>query len=94
MAKNDSPEEARRAQDVTAHPRRESGNNQHIGRGGGGNVFRPSKEDVEKSKREGGDSAIVDDEHHHQQQPQKKGGLLDKAKELFGGARKSGEEKR
>lgn len=93
MAKNDSPEEARRAQDVTAHPRRESGNNQHIGRGGGGNVFRPSKEDVEKSKREGGDSAIADDEHHHQQ-PQKKGGLLDKAKELFGGARKSGEEKR
>ena len=70
-----------------SQPRRESTNKQHVGRGGGGNVFKPSKEELETAKREGGDSAIADDE------PQKKGGLLDKAKELFGG-KKSGEEKR
>jgi len=71
-------------------PRRESTNKQHVGRGGGGNVFRPSKEEIEKAKREGGESAIADDEHNS---AQKKGGLLDKAKEIFGG-KKSGEEKR
>ncbi|CAL3961865.1 unnamed protein product [Diplocarpon coronariae] len=39
MARNESAEEARRAQDVVGTPRRESGSNTHIGRGGAANVF-------------------------------------------------------
>lgn len=45
-------------------PRRDSSNQaQHVGRGGGGNVFKPSKEDLEHSKKNG-DSAIADDVEH------------------------------
>jgi hypothetical protein len=57
MAKNSDPETARRAQDVVAHPRTETGNDTHVGRGGAANIFRPSEEaermsegDVEKRK--------------------------------------------
>ncbi|CZT49974.1 uncharacterized protein RSE6_10883 [Rhynchosporium secalis] len=63
MAKNDSAEEARRAQDVVGHPRRESASNTHIGRGGAANIFKPSAADLEKAKKENGkwESAIGDD---------------------------------
>lgn len=43
MAKNSDPETARRAQDVVAHPRTETGNETHVGRGGAANVFRPAE---------------------------------------------------
>lgn len=46
MAKNSDPETARRAQDVVAHPRTETGNDTHVGRGGAANVFRPSGEET------------------------------------------------
>ncbi|PBP16524.1 hypothetical protein BUE80_DR012774 [Diplocarpon rosae] len=53
MAKNESAEEARRAQDVVGRPRRESGNNTHVGRGGAANVFvfQPSPADLEQRGR-------------------------------------------
>ncbi|PMD39430.1 hypothetical protein L207DRAFT_583305 [Hyaloscypha variabilis F] len=51
MAKNDDPEAARRAQDVVGHPRRESMNSTHVGRGGAANVFKPSAEEIEAAKR-------------------------------------------
>ncbi|KAK2628368.1 hypothetical protein QTJ16_003014 [Diplocarpon rosae] len=53
MAKNESAEEARRAQDVVGRPRRESGNNTHVGRGGAANVFvfKPSPADLEQRGR-------------------------------------------
>jgi hypothetical protein len=46
MAKNSDPETARRAQDVVAHPRTETGSDTHVGRGGAANVFRPSEEEA------------------------------------------------
>jgi hypothetical protein len=49
MAKNSDPETARRAQDVVAHPRTETGNDTHVGRGGAANVFRPSGEEGGKT---------------------------------------------
>lgn len=63
MAKNNDPEAARRAQDVVATPRRESGNNTHVGRGGAANVFKPSAEDVAKAKADRGrwESAVGDE---------------------------------
>lgn len=42
MAKNTDPDAARRAQDVTIHPRRESGGSTHVGRGGAANIFHTS----------------------------------------------------
>jgi hypothetical protein len=76
-----------------SHPRRESSNSQHIGRGGGGNIFKPSKEELEKSKLN--ESAIADEDVKDNNNNKKGGlsGLADKAKELLGG-KKSGEEKR
>jgi len=34
-------------------PRRESGNNTHVGRGGAANVFKPSAADLETAKKDG-----------------------------------------
>lgn len=48
MAKNSDPETARRAQDVVAHPRTETGNDTHVGRGGAANVFRPSGDEASR----------------------------------------------
>jgi hypothetical protein len=64
MTKNDDPSAARRAQDVVATPRRESGNNTHVGRGGAANVFRPSAEDVARAKADNAkwESAVGDGE--------------------------------
>lgn len=45
MARNSDPATTRRAQDVVAHPRIETGNDTHVGRGGAANVFRPSAEE-------------------------------------------------
>ncbi|KAL2072853.1 hypothetical protein VTL71DRAFT_12196 [Oculimacula yallundae] len=63
MAKNTDAQEARRAQDVVAHPRRESASNTQIGRGGAGNVFKPSAADLESAKKDNNkwESAIGDD---------------------------------
>ncbi|KAL5321258.1 hypothetical protein ACEPPN_012073 [Leptodophora sp. 'Broadleaf-Isolate-01'] len=63
MAKNTDAQEARRAQDVVAHPRRESGNNTHVGRGGAANVFKPSAADIENAKKDNAkwESAVGDD---------------------------------
>ncbi|KAL3417961.1 hypothetical protein PVAG01_10971 [Phlyctema vagabunda] len=78
MAKNHDPAEARRAQDVVGHPRRESGGTQHVGRGGAANIFKPSKEDLERSRKE--DSAVlIDDDERPQGQGQK--GFAEKGKD-------------
>lgn len=99
MAKNDDPEEARRAQDVTAHPRRESNNSTHVGRGGAANIFKAhSKEEIEKLKKEGKwESAVAGDDKGGKEE-KKNGngglkGLADKGKELLFG-KKNGEEKK
>lgn len=46
-----------------SHPRRESGNNTHVGRGGAANVFKPSAADIENAKKDNAkwESAIGDD---------------------------------
>lgn len=49
MARNSDPQTTRRAQDVVAHPRMETGNDTHVGRGGAANVFRPSEEEAGKT---------------------------------------------
>jgi len=54
MAKNTDPEDARRAQDVVAHPRQESVTDTHVGRGGAANIFKPSDEDVALVKKNHG----------------------------------------
>ncbi|RDL40087.1 uncharacterized protein BP5553_00066 [Venustampulla echinocandica] len=85
MAKNDDPEEARRAQDVVGHPRRESNSSAHVGRGGAANVFRPSPEEIAQATRENTrwESPVADDEHRKSKAAEK--GLADKGKEwLFG----------
>ncbi|PVH76908.1 hypothetical protein DL98DRAFT_279818 [Cadophora sp. DSE1049] len=63
MAKNTDAQEARRAQDVVATPRRESGNTTHVGRGGAANVFKPSAADMENAKKDNAkwESAVGDD---------------------------------
>merc|ERR1711977_520993 len=63
MARNTDALEARRAQDVVAMPRRESGNNTHVGRGGAANVFKPSAADLETAKKDNAkwESAVGDD---------------------------------
>jgi len=81
MARNDDPEAARRAQDVVAHPRRESTSSAHVGRGGAANVFKPSQAEVEAAKKDNAkwEGAVVDDGDN------KTKGLADKGKEwLFG----------
>jgi hypothetical protein len=57
MAKNSDPEATRRAQDIVAHPRRESSGSAHVGRGGAANVFR-----LEKSGAGVDESAVEDEE--------------------------------
>jgi len=83
MAKNNDPEATRRAQDVEANPRRESTSSAHVGRGGAANVFKPSKEDIEKARREnarlGGDSAVVFDDGSSGRAGRK--GLADRGKD-------------
>lgn len=91
MKSQNETEKGKLTDTLNSHPRRESSNSQHIGRGGGGNVFKPSKEELEKSKLN--ESAIADEDV----KDNKKGGLsglADKAKEFLGGGKKSGEEKR
>ena len=94
MAKNTDPAEARKAQDVVAHPRRESASSTHIGRGGAANVFKPSKEDLEAARREEKkweNAVAVDDvshqhQHQHQHQNEKHHkGLADKGKDWLMG---------
>jgi len=81
MAKNSDPETTRRAQDVVAHPRTETGNDTHVGRGGAANVFRPSEdasqmpEGEAERKRGLGDRGTVPREV----------GLADKGKEWLSG---------
>lgn len=74
MAKNTDPAEARRAQDVVGHPRRESNASQHVGRGGAANVFHPTREELEQAKRQG--ESAVEDSNQEQYK-----GLADKGKE-------------
>jgi hypothetical protein len=83
MAKNSDPEAARRAQDVVGHPRRESTNSTHVGRGGAANVFRPSEVEIEAAKREnkGWESAVADERERGRSEK----GLADKGKEFLGG---------
>ncbi|KAE9381089.1 hypothetical protein N431DRAFT_424719 [Stipitochalara longipes BDJ] len=84
MAKNSDPEAARRAQDVVGHPRRESTNSTHVGRGGAANVFRPSQEEREAAERENfaRESAVVDEKDG---EGKREVGLADKGKEWIGG---------
>jgi len=87
MARNDDPEAARRAQDVVAHPRRESNNSTHVGRGGAANVFRPSAEDRARAEEEAIDDRSVNSERAGETRELRRGekGLADKGKEfLFG----------
>lgn len=86
MAKNSDPETARRAQDVVAHPRTETGNDTHVGRGGAANVFRPSGDEAagrhaegeaEKKKRVLGEKAAAPSPREQ--------GLADKGKEWLTG---------
>ena len=46
-----------------SHPRRESGNNTQVGRGGAANVFKPSAADIENAKKDNAkwESAVGDD---------------------------------
>jgi len=83
MAKNSDPEAARRAQDVVGHPRRESTNSTHVGRGGAANVFRPSQDDIEAAKRENRvwESAIADEKGEEKVDK----GLADRGKEFLSG---------
>jgi len=82
MAKNTDAEEARRAQDVVATPRRGSFSKTHIGRGGAANVFKPSHEEIARSRRE---------EAEHEKAVDK--GLAEKGKQwlanIVGGGAKS-----
>jgi len=95
MAKNNDPEAARRAQDVVGHPRRESTNSTHVGRGGAANVFRPSAEEIANAKKDNAkwESAVVGDEGsvnsekagERAEERRKEKGLADRGKEfLFG----------
>lgn len=91
MARNDDPEAARRAQDVVANPRRESGNSTHVGRGGAANVFHPSTLSSEEKDKAGWENAIDDASIHSekvgetQAARKKERGLADKGKDfLFG----------
>jgi hypothetical protein len=63
-----------------SHPRRESTNSTHVGRGGAANVFKPSEKEIEVAKRDNSkwESAVVDDG-----KPEK--GLADRGKEFFSG---------
>ena len=63
-------------------PRRESTSNQHVGRGGAANVFKPSTEEIEQAKRDNAkwESAVGDDESLKQGEKKPKG-LADKGKD-------------
>lgn len=80
MTKNNDPEVARRAQDVVGHPRRESTNSTHVGRGGAANVFKPTEKEIEVAKRDNArwESAVVDDGKAEK-------GLADRGKEFLSG---------
>ncbi|RFU25525.1 hypothetical protein B7463_g10805, partial [Scytalidium lignicola] len=82
MARNTDPDSARRAQDVTVPPRRESASSQHVGRGGAANVFKHSAEEIAALKQQHQwESAIADsnDSKHGQETVHK--GFADKGKE-------------
>lgn len=72
------------------HPRTSSSGQQHIGRGGAANVFKPSKEDLDNAKKDAGkwESAIGGEEKDGKDAAAKDHGsknILDKGKEfLFG----------
>lgn len=61
MAKNNDPDAARRAQDVTAPARRESATT-HVGRGGAANIFKPSPEELAAMKQQQWESAVDEKE--------------------------------
>jgi len=61
MAKNTDPVETRARQDVEPIARRASGGAAHVGRGGGGNVFKPNSDEAEAAKKAQNASAIADD---------------------------------
>lgn len=97
MAKNDDPDAARRAQDVVAAPRRESGNTTHVGRGGAANVFKPAAEDVAKAGQDGarwesavGDEGSVDGEKARETRARKDGekGLAEKGRDWLLGKKR------
>lgn len=83
MAKNSDPEAARRAQDVVGHPRRESMNSTHVGRGGAANVFKPSQAEIEAAKRDNRawESAVADEKEGGKAEK----GLADRGKEFLSG---------
>jgi len=83
MARNDDAAAARRAQDVTGQPRRESTSNTHVGRGGAANVFKPSAEDVEKAKQDNAkwEDAIGDDGSVKSGEKKQPRGFADKGKD-------------
>ncbi|TVY88100.1 hypothetical protein LAWI1_G005888 [Lachnellula willkommii] len=87
MAKNDDPEEARRAQDVVGHPRRESTSETHVGRGGAANVFKPSPEEIAKAKTGNAkwEGAVEDEKEAKAPAPK---GLADRGKEWLMGKKK------
>ncbi|TVY26085.1 hypothetical protein LHYA1_G004284 [Lachnellula hyalina] len=86
MAKNDNPEEARRAQDVVGHPRRESTSSTHVGRGGAANIFKPSAEEIAKAKTDNAKwESALEDEEKDGSAPK---GLADRGKEWLMGKKK------
>lgn len=58
-----SVQTARHTNSLPSMPRRESGNNTHVGRGGAANVFKPSAADLETAKKDNAkwESAVGDD---------------------------------
>lgn len=64
----------------SSHPRRESANSTHVGRGGAANVFKPSDKEIEVAKRDNArwESAVVDDGKAEK-------GLADRGKEFLSG---------
>jgi len=62
MAKNTDAAETRALQDVKPVERRDSSSAQHGGRGGAGNVYKPSASEVEAAKKAQQDGSAVDDE--------------------------------
>ena len=86
MAKNSDPETARRAQDVVAHPRTETGNDTHVGRGGAANIFRPSGDEAgRQAEADAAEKRRVLGEKGEKATTPREFGLADKGKEWLSG---------
>jgi len=87
MARNDDPEEARRAQDLDVPTTRLVEGPVHTGRGGAANVRRPSQDEIEANRELNRQTSRERRESYEQNQNVK--GLADKGKDfLFGLGRK------